>query len=111
MSDFAHVYVISDSNGWVKIGISTDPAARLKTLQCGNPAPLQIWFTQHKKRRADAEKIERLCHDFLADSRGSGEWFNCHPDLAVLVATAADMTPSEMRAFITKRGHNAQPLA
>ena len=48
---------------YVKIGISTRPHERLKTLQIGNPFPLQIIFTAERIGHAPA--LERLLHRFL----------------------------------------------
>ena len=48
---------------YVKIGVSTRPAERLKTLQIGNPFPLRIIFCS--ERMANAPTVERLLHCFL----------------------------------------------
>lgn len=86
-----YVYVVTSSNGHVKIGISTDPEARLRTLQTGTSDQLQLTFTA--PGYGNALTVEQEAHRILAAHRVSGEWFNVTPDLAVAaIFGAADRT-------------------
>jgi hypothetical protein len=86
-----YVYVIAGTHGLVKVGISTDPVARLATLQTGSPDRLRIAFTA--PGYGNAFTIEQEAHVILAQHRVAGEWFNVTPDLAIAaIFGAADRT-------------------
>ena len=64
-------YVIqADDNGPVKVGYAQNVAARLATLQMGNPAPLRVRYTF-----TDGIQAEAVLHDLLSPYALSGEWF------------------------------------
>jgi hypothetical protein len=65
-----YIYFIQDGDA-VKIGISLDPAARLKDLQLGNPRPLSILF----QIEGDLDG-EAMLHKLLAAERIRSEWFS-----------------------------------
>lgn len=70
------LYIIaSDANGPVKLGLSTNPEKRVRQLQTGNVAPLQIYHTEEVAD--DRVKIaEKALHRLLGHKRIKGEWFN-----------------------------------
>jgi len=72
-----YLYVISDGE-YCKVGISSNPKSRLKTLQVGNPQTLYIDRTYHLC--ADPTFIEVSVHDYLWMDHIRGEWFLCDPD-------------------------------
>lgn len=85
------VYVITSDTGMSKIGITTNPAARLATLQTGSPDRLRMAFTAPAYGKSYA--IEQAAHSILAAHRASGEWFAVSPDLAIAALFgAADRT-------------------
>jgi hypothetical protein len=67
-----------------KVGISTSPESRLRSLQTGNPEPLAIayWFPFEDDR--DASTIEALFRDKHAHQSLVGEWFDIDPKDASL---------------------------
>ncbi|WP_439398719.1 GIY-YIG nuclease family protein [Bradyrhizobium sp. PMVTL-01] len=67
------VYVIKGVGNHHKIGVSTDPIARLATLQTGSHEPLD--FAYIGVTSGTGFSIERAAHDLLAAYRASGEWF------------------------------------
>lgn len=69
-SDTRSVYLIRDESDRVKIGVATDPKARLAQLQTGNPEKLELLATCH-----GGEPFERKLHTRYAASRVQGEWF------------------------------------
>lgn len=73
-----YVYFIADeSNGAVKIGTCTgDPFRRLRTLQTGHPAALELLF--YLKGGRD---LERELHQRFAGLRRRGEWFTRGPEI------------------------------
>lgn len=71
----AFIYVIGASKGALKIGVATDPQARLKGLQDGNPLFLSIKYTANFNE-VEAFIVEGATHEILADRRARGEWFN-----------------------------------
>jgi hypothetical protein len=79
--DHSFVYVVKADNGLCKIGMTTNPAARLAQLRSGSASPLEFaWIGAPK---GDTIAIERDAHDMLAKYRKNGEWFAIEPDAAV----------------------------
>jgi len=64
-----YVYLMKHSNGFVKIGFSTNPRAREKTLQAEDPRIEMLGFF------AASNDVERKLHQIFADLRVRGEWF------------------------------------
>jgi hypothetical protein len=64
----------------VKVGIAGNPAARLKTLQTGNPRKLILHETWDCHEHA--AKLEGDLHELLSNERISGEWFDIAPEMA-----------------------------
>jgi hypothetical protein len=70
------VYFIGGDIGAIKIGAAHDPAARLKTLQCGSPIPIRLLAI------ADGcHEVEREYHRQFAAHRLHGEWFERCPEI------------------------------
>jgi len=67
------VYVIGADRG-VKIGRSQSPHERLKALQTASPLPLVLHHVSVDTPLAAA--IENLAHQYLAERRLEGEWFD-----------------------------------
>lgn len=80
----AGVYFIEGA-GLIKIGFTTDVAARLRKLRNSSPVPLELL---HVISSEDAPDLEAMVHGMFAAHRRHGEWF-----------TATE----ELRAFIQKR--------
>lgn len=80
----ACVYVIGDVVAdRVKIGMATDPIARLAQLQTGNPSKLYL----HRVFWVDASQAANIEADAHANASASyerleGEWFACTPNEA-----------------------------
>ncbi len=76
--EYAYMYIISDNNGYMKIGIAKDPEKRVKQLQTGHATKLDILFTEEFYcRRSHLLKIEKLVHRKIRSMtpRMKGEWF------------------------------------
>ena len=73
------VYVIGAETGPVKIGIATDVAQRLASLQTGHPQKLKAYFHTATPKAA---AIERACHREFEQYRLTGEWFDVSWDVA-----------------------------
>lgn len=118
-SKFGHANVIyvmgADQDGPVKIGMSSDMAKRVLTLQTGNPLPLMIHgfrLVMPKNlppgRQADtvrhlvecASRVEKHVHYELQkmELRLMGEWFDLTADEALAVLDKAAPTV-QCRAF------------
>ena len=89
------VYVIRNTGtGSVKIGVSRDPAERLKQLQTGSDAQLELVAV---KRTANAFAEEAALHRKHGERRLCGEWFSSEtfssagfPQEAILENVAQD---------------------
>lgn len=71
------------TDGPIKIGVTVNPGARLKTLQTGNHevlVGLAAWPV--------AEFEERDIHETYAYARRRGEWFHPDPELVEFVLRA-----------------------
>ena len=84
------IYAIgSEDSQNVKIGISKDPEKRLKHLQTGNSATLQL-LAAH--RSADPDFSERAAHAIARPFREHGEWFSIGQEYAIrIVEVVAEM--------------------
>ncbi len=69
----------------VKIGISSDPDARLKVLAVGAPSPLKILA-----KIQNAGHLEAECHKRLAHLKLHGEWFYYAHDVDNLIQELRD---------------------
>ena len=76
----------------VKVGISSNPEARLRQVQTGSPDRLSIYATLVFPNRRAAQDVERAFHDVLDLSRMCGEWFGIAPDRAYLSLLSATAT-------------------
>jgi transcriptional regulator with XRE-family HTH domain len=104
---------------WVKIGRTAGPVMqRLKTLQTGQPFPLQVLASLPVE--TDAHRIEKQVHAFLEAERRRGEWFAVEMDTPTLEALivrameyladheAADEGDHPLRQILGERIHLAR---
>lgn len=87
------IYFIWDGERHIKIGHSTNPTARMATLQTGTTAKLGL-LHQMPGDVAD----EKLLHYLFQDLRKSGEWFEDDPSFYHFLALAREPLCSGMRA-------------
>ena len=79
----SYVYFLLDkSNGAVKIGTTTNPNKRLKTIQCGHSQPLEIL-----KVVEGGYELEAELHKKFVDYKILGEWFKVHKNLTSYIKT------------------------
>ena len=70
----------------VKIGVASDVARRLTTIQAGNPADLRVlWSVEHPEPFA----LEAHLHRTFAAAKVRGEWFKLD-DVHALIAAVAE---------------------
>jgi hypothetical protein len=81
------IYVIQADNGLIKVGISTNPTARLAQLRTASAVPLKIAYVA--ALRCNGFAVEAEAHRTLVSYRLEGEWFNCPTDMAVAAIGAA----------------------
>lgn len=74
-----YIYAIGTDEDRQKIGFSSDPQMRLKTLQTGNPEPLHLHY-QFPIEESMAAKYEKYVHHQHSHLRAKGEWFRMTPD-------------------------------
>jgi Meiotically up-regulated gene 113 len=67
---------IENGKSSIKIGVARDIKRRHRTLQTGNPLPLEImgWM-----KSVDDYGLESSLHKLFKSRRGLGEWFNIEP--------------------------------
>ena len=76
-----YLYVINNTENKCKIGFSSDPHKRLKTLQTGSSTNLKL----HHYVEVPAARVKMLeskIHHELSYLRLRGEWFNIEPSKA-----------------------------
>ena len=81
------VYVIRGDHNLVKVGVSTNPNARLAQLRTASAFPIE--FSYIACTPGTGFEIEQLAHSILANHRCSGEWFDVQPDIAVAALASA----------------------
>lgn len=94
------VYVVSTVGGgqpW-KIGTTTQPMVRLKTLRSHSPAPLEF-----VKVVEAHPSLEKSLHRQFGAYRTNGEWFTLPPEQADLVLARLDGAPWQSPVGYPKR--------
>ncbi len=87
-----YVYVIGPAAGLQKVGIATDPRARLAALQTAVPFNL-VLHAAVRVPFAQAHTVERRAHKLLADVCARNEWFHCTPEEAIAAVQEAARPP------------------
>jgi hypothetical protein len=78
-NSFVYVFVcLIGEYEYCKIGFSTSPEKRLKSIQTSSPEKTEVFFTVNGCR-----KHEKKAHFILDQYRTNGEWFKCTPQIAV----------------------------
>jgi hypothetical protein len=84
MSHFIYVIATVGADGVltapVKVGISSQPYARLSAIQTSCPNKVRIAHLFRVRERATALHYERQTHDLWEECVISGEWFDANPD-------------------------------
>lgn len=94
------IYVVN-SGGMpptVKIGISSNPSARLLQLKTASTMPLE--FSYIGALNCSGYAIEAAAHQTLARYRITGEWFNCTPEIAIAAISVASARLGEPIASV-----------
>lgn len=94
-TDTAYLYVIGECCGPYKVGFSTSPSSRLKTLRMETKRDLHLlhWIDVPYAR---ARSIELHAHKLLGDYVRDGEWFTAPYGVVVEVV---DRAPGEYLAI------------
>ena len=71
--DVRYVYVMEDSDGNLKIGISNNPERRLTEIQAANAKPVRIVAVKECKKRKYQDEVE--LHNKCEEHRIHGEWY------------------------------------
>lgn len=101
------VYVISATNGYVKIGKASNPYERFGTIQTSSPLILTLCYVCECRNPVD---IEIAAHQTIAEHRRHREWFEVSPNVAVaavraaLIAAGFETSPVPHRAEIRTIG-------
>ena len=81
------LYVIRGDHNMVKIGVSTNPNARLASLRTASAFPID--FSYIAVTPGTGFDIEAGAHKMLKGHRCSGEWFDVPPEMAVAALAGA----------------------
>ncbi len=87
-----YVYVIGPAVGLQKVGMATDPKARLAALQTACPFDLVLHLAL-RVPFGEAHAIERRAHRALAHICARNEWFAATPAEAMAAVQAAAASP------------------
>ncbi|WCE67981.1 GIY-YIG nuclease family protein [Sulfitobacter faviae] len=82
--------VFSDA---LKIGISIDPVARLRTITTSSGRELLRSFVLIADENYDAHKAERAIHESFKTSRLEGEWFTLEIEVEALSSRHVEWAP------------------
>jgi Meiotically Up-regulated Gene 113 (MUG113) protein len=81
------VYVIRGDHNMSKVGVTTNPAARLASLRTASAFPIGYSFIAVTP--GTGYDIEAGAHAMLASHRCNGEWFDVAPEIAVAAIAGA----------------------
>ena len=79
MEEVALYAIEAPASGLVKIGSSSDPAGRFKTIQAMSPEMLEMRIISP----VDGRELEKSFHERFAHLRHHGEWFRQEQELTV----------------------------
>ena len=96
-----YVYVIGPAAGLQKVGLATDPRARLAALQTVCPFDLHLHVAVSVPF-GEAHAIERRAHRALAKACVRNEWFAVSPAEAVAAVREAANPPEEAAPALPK---------
>jgi len=81
------LYVVRGDHNMSKIGVTTNPTARLASLRTGSAFPIDYaWLGITPGSGYD---IEQEAHRVLEQYRCSGEWFDCPSEMAIAAVMGA----------------------
>lgn len=89
----AFVYVVRGDHNLVKIGVTSNPRARLAQLKTASAFPIDYAFIAAAKDTGYA--IEKKAREILSGHRVNGEWFDVGPEEAISVVKAASAKVGE----------------
>ena len=75
--------------GMVKIGLSTNPASRIKSIQTSNPHQVNLIHTI-ERTAIQIRQLESACHAALKGKKRCGEWFEIDVDEVIEVVNSVD---------------------
>ena len=81
------LYVIRGDHNMVKVGVTTNPNARLASLRTGSAFPID--FDYIAVTPSTGFDIEAGAHAMLKSHRCNGEWFDVPPEMAVAAIAGA----------------------
>lgn len=85
----AFLYVVHGEHNMSKIGVSTNPDARLAQLRTASAFPIDFAYIGAPNcDAAKAYEIEAAAHEMLSRQRCNGEWFDVAPEMAVAAVAA-----------------------
>jgi len=91
------VYFISAGSSPIKIGVATDPSARMRDLQTAHYQQLHLLYTIACASREHAFELEKAFHRWYDDVQIRNEWFNLTPqkigdDINLLMSLSQGVT-------------------
>src|SRR5258707_14792935 len=81
------LYVIRGDHNMCKVGVTTNPSARLAQLRTASAFPID--FSYIAVTPGTGFGIEQGAHAMLASHRCNGEWFDVPPEMAVAAIAGA----------------------
>lgn len=81
------LYVIRGDHNMIKIGVTTNPQARLASLRTGSAFPIDYCYLAATP--GTGFDIEAGSHEMLKSHRCNGEWFDVAPEMAVAAIAGA----------------------
>jgi Meiotically up-regulated gene 113 len=81
------LYVIRGDHNMTKVGVTTNPTARLASLRTGSAFPID--FSYIAVTPGTGFDIEQGAHAMLASHRCNGEWFDVQSEIAVAAIAGA----------------------
>jgi hypothetical protein len=82
------VYVVRGDHNMIKVGVTTNPRARLASLRTGSAFPIDYAYLAVTPGESRTE-IETATHALLDKHRCNGEWFDIAPEMAVAAIAGA----------------------
>jgi hypothetical protein len=96
------LYVVRGDHNVVKVGVTTNPNARLASLRTGSAFPID--FDYIAVTPGTGFDIEAGAHEMLKSHRCNAEWFDVPPEMAVAAIAGAAHKLGQPILPVTGRG-------
>ena len=101
---------IAESDGYYKIGVSTNPQSRVATMQVGNPHTVTL-VSSVDSLNGTVGSLENVLHGWYSKYHKHGEWFDLPQSIAAKWQTVDSVDVSLLKECMWSSDYPNTPTA